>query len=271
MRKTFAAFGAFAMLTASPAVGADMALKARAPVIPPASWTGFYVGLNAGYAWGTSDINTSAACGVFVPFYFSCTNQAVVQASGTGSLSPKGFVGGGQAGYNWQNGQFVYGAELDFDAFNLKANRTVISAYTGVAAGAPFATSTSINTDWLFTARGRFGLTVTPSMLLYATGGLALTEIKAANGFTDAFNAFGAGASRETKAGWTVGGGAEWMVARNWTIKAEYLYVDFGKVTAVATVTEPVGSPGASSALATSFDLKAHIARVGFNYIFGGQ
>jgi len=61
MRKTFAAFGAVAMLIASPAFGADMALKARAPVIPPASWTGLYVGLNAGYAWGTSDINTAAS------------------------------------------------------------------------------------------------------------------------------------------------------------------------------------------------------------------
>jgi hypothetical protein len=142
------------------ASAADMPVKAPVDkaIAPIAySWAGWYVGGNVGYAWGHSDAVTSAECGTFVPFYFVCGNQAVVQASGTGSLSPKGVTGGIQAGYNWQTGHLVYGAELDFGAFSLKGSRAGTSAYVANAPGVPFTTSSSVETDWLFTARGRLG------------------------------------------------------------------------------------------------------------------
>ena len=254
-------------------VAADM--PAKAPVYTEAAptmvqnWTGFYVGANVGYAWGHSDAVTSAACGTFVPFYFACGNQALVQASGTGPLSPKGVTGGIQAGYNWQAGHLLYGAELDFGAFSLKDSRAGTSAYLVAAPGVPFTTSSSVETDWLFTARGRLGWIATPGMLIYATGGLALTEIKVANAFNDsvANPGSGAGSNSVTKVGWTLGGGAEWMLVSHWTVKAEYLYVDFGNVSASLAVTCAICG-GASSQLITSSDLTAHIARLGLNYRF---
>jgi outer membrane immunogenic protein len=116
------------------------------------------------------------------------------------------------------------------------------------------------------------GWIATPGMLIYGTGGLALTEIKVANAFSDS-NApnpgSGAGSNSVTKVGWTVGGGVEWMLVSNWRVKAEYLYVDFGNVSSSLAVT--CGACGsASSQLTTSSDLTAHIVRLGLNYEFGG-
>jgi outer membrane immunogenic protein len=259
------------------ALAADIPVKAPASVGPVAGvgWSGFYLGANIGYAWGHSDAVTRAECGDFVPFYFNCGNQAVVQASGTGPLSPEGFTGGLQAGYNWQVGPLVYGAELDFGAFQLEASRTATSAYVAVVPGVPFTISSAIETHWLLTARGRIGWTPTPNMLLYATGGLALTQIEVANSFID-FNVdspdgagSGAGSGSETKVGWTIGGGGEWMLASNWTVKAEYLYVDFGDVSASSIVSASV-TRDARSLLTTSSDLTAHVVRFGLNHRFGG-
>ncbi len=235
------------------------------------SWEGFYAGANIGYAWGSSDAVTTTDCGTFVPFYFACGNQPGVQASGTGSLSPQGVTGGVQAGYNWQQQALVYGGALDFGSFNLSKSRTGASAYAVAAPGVPYATSSSVDSDWLFTARGRLGWTAMPQLLLYATGGLALTNLEVSNAFADANNAVpGAAASgvsshSKTIAGWTIGGGAEWMLARNWTVDAEYLFLDFGSVAASALVNAPA-SPGANSTVVTSSDLTAHTVRLGANY-----
>ena len=256
-------------------MAADIPMKApvyKAEVAPAYNWTGWYVGGNVGYGWGNSDTVTNAQCGP-LPQYFICGNVPVVQTSGTGSLSPKGWTGGVQAGYNLQAGHLVYGAEVDFGAFNLKSSRTVTSAYVVGVPGVPFATSTSIETDWLLTARGRMGWTASPGVLLYATGGLALTSIKVANAFADAvpiFPASGAGSNSEVKAGWTLGGGIEWMVAHNWTVKAEYLYVDFGRVSSVMNVCIPAVCALSVSPVTTSSDLTANIARLGLNYKLGG-
>ncbi len=235
------------------------------------SWEGFYAGANIGYAWGSSDAVTTTDCGTFVPFYFACGNQPGVQASGTGSLSPHGVTGGVQAGYDWQQQAIVYGGAVDFGAFNLSKSRTGASAYAVVRPGVAYATSSSVDSDWLFTARGRIGWTAMPQLLLYATGGLALTNLEVSNAFTDAvFTVAGSathGASSHSKtiAGWTIGGGAEWMLARNWTVDVEYLFLDFGSVATSAVVNAPA-APGANSTLVTSSDLTAHNLRLGVNY-----
>jgi len=261
-------------MRATPAalIGAiSVAFSSVASAGTPDSWEGFYAGANIGYAWGSSDAVTSTDCGTFVPFYFACGNQPGVQASGTGSLSPDGVTGGVQAGYNWQHQVWVYGGTLDFGSFNLSKSRTVTSAYVVAAPGVPYATSSSVDTDWLFTARGRLGWTAAPHLLLYATGGLALTNLEVNNTFADTNNfapgSAGSGASSrsKTKAGWTIGGGVECMLDRNWTVDAEYLFLDFGSLATSAIVSAPA-APGANSTLTTSSDLTAHTVRLGVNY-----
>jgi outer membrane immunogenic protein len=246
----------------------SVAFATSATAGTPDSWEGFYAGVNVGYAWGSSDAVTTTDCGPSGPFYFRCGNQPGVQASGTGSLSPDGVTGGVQVGYNWQDQAWVYGGALDFGSFNLSKSRTGTSTYVVAAPGVPYATSSSVDTDWLFTARARLGWTAAPHLLLYATGGLALTNLEVSNAFADADGGTpGSGASSRsrTKAGWTIGGGVEWMLARNWTVDTEYLFLDFGSLATSAIVSAP-GSPGANSTLTTSSDLTAHNVRLGVNY-----
>ena len=252
----------------APALAADMAMKAGPPsVVAVYSWTGFYIGANAGYAWGKSNHDSSficenpGLCPVNVP-----ANLALFTAIGTGSLSPSGFTGGGQAGYNWQSASLVFGIATDFDAFQLRAARSVAAPST--TSISIFSTSSSMSTDWLFTLRGRLGVTVAPTVLLYGTGGLAVTEARLSNTAAVAppVPAAGSSSNIQTLAGWTVGGGVEWALDRNWTIKGEYLYVNFGSLSTTANVTAAtVTSPNIFS---TSSNLNAQIARAGVNYRF---
>ena len=196
----------------------------------PFNWSGFYIGFNAGGASAASRINSSIACKNNDPpvdTIFSCpfttpdevpgsTTAAPLAAAGTGKISDGGFTGGGQVGYNLQTGGFVFGLELDAESFRLGASRSVATA------GPIFITS--FDTNWLFTARTRIGLPVTPSLLLYATTGFALTDLSVGNSVTG----IGAASSRGLVTGRTMGAGAEWALNRDWTLRGEYLYVSEG-------------------------------------------
>jgi outer membrane immunogenic protein len=267
------------------ALGASAPAYAATPA-PMQDWTGFYAGLYAGGAWSRANATTAvltcpAIVGVTGGYFCTSTfpnrapNAAAVAAAGTGSLSGSSFVGGLQAGYNWQAGQVVYGVEADFGSFHLRASRQGSSTYpAGPMAGAGITYGSSIATDWLFTARGRLGWSVS-DWLLFVTGGLAVANIKTTVSFNDAYavgavpGATGSGSGSSTKVGWTVGGGAEYALNKHWSVKAEYLYVSFGSVSALATVRHTgAGFAGYSNLLRTSTDLSAHIARVGVNYRF---
>jgi outer membrane immunogenic protein len=257
-------------LLAVPAAAADLPVKAP-PFVAPVyySWTGWFVGGNAGGARGRSNDPSSFSC----PAGAGCsvnnpTNLANITSAATGSISLSGFTGGGQIGYNWQAGAIVYGAETDFNALDLKGSRA--ASVGSVTTSSVFNPATSVETNWLFTMRGRVGWTATPRVLLYGTGGLAVTDLKVANTYTTTNNpantAAGASSASNTMTGWTVGAGAEWALAGNWRVKAEYLYVDFGSVSTAASVNN--GTFANSNVLQTSADLKAHIARFGLNLAF---
>ena len=233
----------------------------------PFNWSGFYIGVNAGGASATSGINSSVACrdndgdGNFAcPFTTpeevpGSTTAAPLAAAGTGKLSDGGFTGGGQVGYNLQTGGFVFGLELDAESFRLGASRSVATA------GPIFITS--FDTNWLFTARTRIGLPVTPSLLLYATTGFALTDLSVGNSVAG----IGAASSRGLVTGRTIGAGAEWALNRDWTLRGEYLYVDFGNVTTNAPTAQPNPVADFNSVRSTA-DLTAQIVRLGLNYRF---
>jgi outer membrane immunogenic protein len=267
------------------ALASDLPVKAPpAPVAAPYSWTGWYIGLNAGALWGNSDVTSSAPCTATTtpPAYFcgaagvsvGAANGAAVGAAGTGSLSDSGFTGGVQTGYNWQNGNIVLGLEADFNAFHFSASRFVTANYPvgGLQVGPAdtFTVGTSTKANWLFTGRGRLGWTVAPNLLAYATGGLALTELKVGNLFSDSRGASGGSSASATKAGWVVGGGLEWAFAKNWSAKVEYLYLNFGTVSVNALIVSPIptGTVAYSQNINTSADLTAQIARAGINYKF---
>lgn len=124
-------------------------LSYKAPVYAPvyASWSGFYVGLNAGYGFATSHWDVPAV-----------------------SASPRGALAGGTIGYNLQTGTWLWGMEGDVSFSGMKG-----SADCG--GGAPCETKNS----WLATARGRLGYAGATNWLPYVTGGAAFGDIKASN------------------------------------------------------------------------------------------
>jgi outer membrane immunogenic protein len=259
------------------AAAADMAVKYKAPpiVAPIYNWTGFYIGGNVGGAWNDSrdDVYptgcflTSVTCGGG-PALNPLRSDSV-------RLNGSGFVGGGQAGYNWQRDRWVFGVEGDIN-YNGVNDSSFINRPVGLPLIGNYIHSETDKLQWFGTFRGRVGVTVTPSFLIYGTGGLAFGGVKSASAtsFTATADTY-AGSNSDTRAGWTAGGGGEWMIAPQWSIKAEYLYIDLGKTGYAQACTNlavcgspPQVAPGGS--WQTDLHVREHVARVGLNYHFGG-
>lgn len=185
---------------------ADLSYGQRAPYtvnqpLNAYSWAGPYLGGNIGYEWGSVDNNPS---------------------------KPSGFVGGVQAGYNFQNGPWVFGVEGDIQAAG--ADDTF----------APW----KFSNPWFGTLRGRAGYAFS-NVLFYGTAGLAFGELRGQTfGWTES----------HTTAGWTIGAGAEVGLAPNWSVKLEYLYIDLS--------TSQFAITGVSNGYSAS------VVRAGVNYHF---
>jgi outer membrane immunogenic protein len=264
-----------ALGAANTAMAADMAIKAPVKAAPVAvlDWTGWYVGLNAGGAWDNSGYKLDPA-GCFIT---GCGVGGVAAnpfRTFTGKLSNDGFTGGGQAGYNKQMGTWLWGFETDINYNGLNRTIAANTILTGPLAGANTLNSFSQRFDWFGTVRGRLGFLPTPNLLLYVTGGLAYGHVSSSTNVLFPVTCCGGdnyiGSSSTVRAGWTVGGGGEWMLSgSNWSIKAEYLYVDLGRT----SYADPCFVPGVCSivpppAYRTSFTTREHVARLGVNYHF---
>ncbi|MBS9478606.1 outer membrane protein [Ancylobacter radicis] len=204
---------AAALFVAVPAFAADLQqpYPTKAPVVaavPVFSWTGFYLGANAGYAWGSG--------------------EGAADALG---MDPDGFAGGGQIGYNIQlDNNIVLGVEADIQGSSLKDSAFGVEQ----------------KMDYFGTVRARLGYAF-DNVMPYVTGGWAWGHNEVTNDFTGV-------SSSNTLSGWTIGGGVEYAFANNWTVKAEYLYMDLGE--------DYYDSIGADSGLT------ANIVRAGINYKF---
>src|ERR1700730_12153901 len=225
-----------AIAVAAPAAAADLPARAytKAPayIDPASNWTGFYVGLNAGGAWGRSDATTTT---VFSPTgFFATTSPAAIAIAGAQRINNSGFTGGLTAGYNWQASNFVFGLESDLNYFGLRGASRGTGIYPCCTAFG-FTVNSSGSSDWLITLRPRVGIT-SHNWLFYVTGGLAVANLKGGFNFTET-NAGGTESASisTTKAGWTVGAGTEYALAKGWSVKAEYLYVDLGRDTTTST------------------------------------
>ena len=204
MKKTlFASVLAASLAAAGTAAAADLRPAPYAPIAQSGlyNWSGSYAGLNLGYEWG------------------KVTNTLI---------NPSGIAGGGQFGYNWQSGQFVFGGETDLQFSG--ADDTF----------APF----KFSNPWFGTLRGRAGVAFN-NVLLYATLGLAYGDLKAQSAGLD---------ETRTELGWTGGVGLEYGFAPNWSARVEYLYLD-------------LGSRGFTLTNANN-GLQANLIRFGINYHF---
>jgi outer membrane immunogenic protein len=247
-----AGVGSTAALAAD--LGARINTKAPAMMAPVSNWSGLYIGGNVGNGWGngSTDILPSNPGNVFDTI--------------TLDRRPNGVLGGAQIGYNWQIGSIVTGLEADIQGSAIKG-----SGQTALVGNVdPGTASTSSELSWFGTVRGRFGVTVTPALLLYATGGLAYGQIRDSATVqinNPPFNDRWPASISNTRVGWTAGAGGEWMFAHNWSAKLEYIHVDLGNTSATATDITDNNDP-LSDTTSYKWNHQYDIVRAGVNYHF---
>ena len=258
---------AVAALATSAAFAADLPRR-EAPVAPIYAapiftWAGFYVGLNAGAGFATN--NNNGGSNLFIlpggSVLGSPGTNGVLTVGNNNSNNRTGFVGGGQVGYNFQFGNFVAGVEADIqysDRNRRNGTVTPFPGYTfvgapGLAFAPPPATVVtgfgSNNQNFFGTVRGRLGYAFDRA-LIYGTAGLAYS-------------------GSNSRVGYAVGGGAEYAITNNFSLKLEGLYVDIRR---------------SNSTFGTSFNLATNtifvgdgarrrneffVVRAGVNYRFG--
>jgi outer membrane immunogenic protein len=272
------------LLSAASAFAADLSPRMYTKAPPPAAvvydWTGFYIGGNIGYSWGRAgtdgDLTGTQNVSVFRtagPNLVSSVNSVLGALPLTGRANVNGLIGGGQAGYNWQRGTWLFGLEADIQGSDERGSGDVCTI-VGCPLGSSILTA-NYKLEWFGTARGRVGFLPTERILLYATGGLAYGQLSASAPLIPI--SWGS-----TRAGWTVGAGVEAAIDNNWSVKLEYLYMDLGSVgggstsgtTAVNALNTP--TPGfntvTTTTLTSAFNTRFtdNILRVGVNYRFGG-
>ena len=211
----FLAASAFA-LSGVTALAADLPIRAPAPApllaLAPFSWNGFYVGLHAGYGWTRGDtvgIHSIGGGGAFL--------------GNIGSADPKGFLGGGQIGYNFQYGSIVYGIEGDASFTRRSASAT------GAFIVPPITVTVRERENWFGSIRGRLGVAA-DRFLFYVTGGVGFTNVRSSGTVFAAVpgSPFNVSQSK-TRIGWVGGAGVEYAFTNNFTARVEGLYYDVRK------------------------------------------
>ena len=233
-----------ALMTPLAARAADLPVKAPAappaPIPPPFSWTGLYIGGNLGAGWSDRQVSDTL-------FGLDITNQD----------NGASFIGGGQIGVNYQINNVVLGVEADFDwaANNNDSGGGV------VIAGDTFRAMS--NNTWITTLAGRLGFAA-DRFLLYVKGGGGWIGN---SGFTITNVTTGASlttSNSNTDSGWLVGGGAEWAFADNWSVRVEYDFLGLDD----RTLTVPLTVPVIGGDVFTLHNRDVQMVTVGLNYRF---
>jgi outer membrane immunogenic protein len=261
------------------AAATDLPVKPvyKAPeVAPVTNWEGFYIGGHFGYGWDPA----SATFNPVVYVTSAVPGLPITGSSGPVNLSvePEGWLGGAQLGYNWQRQSWVFGLAADISWSDIEDSASAPWFVNSLALQeVPFKVTGIVRLeqklDYFGTLRGRLGW-ANNALLLYVTGGAAWGHVKTTFSNSDigvsgaggaltpaqvsALQAGGYASTSDIRWGYTVGGGLEWMFARNWSVKAEYLYIDL-----LGTDTLAI-----TGGVATAGDMSVNIARVGVNYFF---
>jgi outer membrane immunogenic protein len=265
---------AAATLTVFPLIAQAADLKAPPVAAPVPTWTGWYVGINAGYAWGESEMQTHSS--VTGAAYFAGSSRAAINATGLRDVDVDGFTGGVQFGYLLQfgtgpfGGNWVIGFEADANYLGLKESSTIGPITYPAFAPSVFTHTGSIESDWLFTLRARYGVAY-GNWLFYSTAGFALARIESAFTFRDNFPPGGAVASasgEDWAGGYVFGSGIEMMFMPRWTLRAEYLFVRLDNVSIISNNLVFAGVTFPGEFFTHRHDLSVNIVRAALNYRF---
>jgi outer membrane immunogenic protein len=220
----------------SPAFGADLPIYTKAPAVaaPMYDWSGFYVGVFGGGGLGNHNLNNANGPAGFANF--------------TVNYESKGGLGGGEAGYNWQGGNIVFGVEGD--AF--------WSSFKGDDAAQALGAIDATKLRWGATLRGRGGIAV-DRLMLFFTGGWAYGEFQHTN--TDLLAGLGIDQFSANRSGLTAGGGIAYAITDNLIGKVEYRYFDFGRYVRAAPL---------NGQLPYTVDNTYSVVTLGLDFKFGG-
>lgn len=226
---------------------------------PPGKWTGWYIGGHLGYGWGRA--NTT-----FTPLPSAA--QFISLAPTTLRPDPRGIVGGGQIGYNYQAAPFVYGIEFSMSASNMNGTVTQTPIIQNNSTSFNGTLTAHQDTDWLATLRSRLGVLPTSDrrVMLYVTGGYAAGRVNysANSDFRPQGTIQYPAAITSTRNGWTIGGGVEVAVAPKVSVRGEYLYYDLGTQSFTANPT-PSNPPFQVS---YTWQTKGQVVTGGVNFHF---
>jgi outer membrane immunogenic protein len=260
MNKSFGAALAVIISSIAPAIAADLPAKVytKAPPVMPFSWTGFYVGANAGCGWNNTTVNSPVNnIDPADPSFFSFATER-----------QGGCFGGVQGGYNYQFApNWVMGFEVD-GQFGRETSRGQLLEVEDAGVTTEVLANYEQRMQHYGTARGRIGyasnMPVVGQTLLYVTGGFAWARNKMEVDVTAGNTPAGPAAAfidTKTLTGYAVGGGVEFAVDRHWSWKAEYLFLNFGNNTYNTFVSDD-GTPFS----AVSATTRMHTGRIGLNY-----
>jgi outer membrane immunogenic protein len=280
---------ASALLFAAPAAqAADMALKAPPPPAPVYSWTGFYIGGEVGGEGMRQSATTNPfpSPGFGAPPILGAGLRGFGNLPTSHSLNASGAFGGLYAGYNWQTApNFLLGVEAHFDWLHrgVNNNQTVFETFSAPPPGPAFNMLVSASNNWIASARARAGW-VTGSNgqgLLYVTGGAAWTRTNYSATDTGLvtpqtilnFSSVGSTISwSNTRTGYAIGVGGEWMLTQHWLLRAEYVHYGFAGSSAtlplVSAVPGATCAPGACNWALSAGNLNIDTGIVGLSYKF---
>jgi len=281
MKRILFGIATAASMLATSAWAADLPVKVYSKAPPPVvydPWTGFYVGGNVGYSWGHTSTD-----------YATVDPASLLVERNSDSTNMNNVIGGVQAGFNYRFKQnLLVGIEADIQGSTEAGSNTVRVCHDqslNPAAICDFGTIDDTYREklqWFGTVRGRAGYLVTPTWLLYATGGLAygrLTRTDNYSYFAQFFCTAGGGVGGAgvctpqsssisgVKTGWTAGAGVEAEIKGNWTGKLEYLYMDLSGLGQQGFVLTS-GNPSPINLAINSHHFIDNILRVGVNYRF---
>lgn len=260
------AVGAYAYAGPESVRSSSKEMKSTVAPVPECdfTWTGFYVGINGGGGWGDNNDTHFRALPNQAAFPELLDNTKLSNDIGGG-------FGGGQIGFNWQTGKFVFGVEADFQGGDISGDHTISPIPADLALTTPNGPGTFLRTEqdvhWFGTARGRIGFAPVCKLLIYGTGGFAYgnADYNAEANFASDGGPIFRTSHDDTNVGWTVGGGIEYALSKHWTIKAEYLYVDLDDENRTVNPNSPNFAP---LQVHNTWESQFHTVRAGLNFKF---
>lgn len=227
-------------------------------------WSGFYLGGDLGHHRASSAVKTKVDSS---GNYFTGTDPQQIAERGDGSLAQDKTTPAFRMGYLWQRNSFVFGVDASVSGRVIDTQRSATAFYLTFPTAA-FNIKQTVTANWSVNLRPRLGYAY-GNWLPYLATGLSVTRLGMSTQFTDtAFNANSSSSISQMKWGYSLGGGVEYALGKNWSLRGEYLYTDYGRVRDSSAVYETQSGASPRPILSHSADLTVHSLQLGLSYRF---